>query len=233
MNQRSTATALLLLLLLLGAWLAPPVAAVPLTVSLSNGITTATCADGAACDASPLAGVVSFTSVLGTTTLSLTGVGSGSPALPGLMMDLAYSVTQSMSGPGGTVTIQASETDQAALAALFSATLGGTQGPGGTTTFAIFASSTNALFAQTTNICSGATSSIGAVALSCNGGPYTASPTSLTEMVTLQIPAGAYSVSGDLLLTARRVPAPSALLLVGAGLGGLAALRRARSTKSQ
>src|SRR6266851_3263282 len=56
MNQRSTATALLLLLLLLGAWLAPPVAAVPLTVSLSNGITTATCADGAACDASPLAG---------------------------------------------------------------------------------------------------------------------------------------------------------------------------------
>src|SRR5216683_2005584 len=114
MNQRSTATALLLLLLLLGAWLAPPVAAVPLTVSLSNGITTATCADGAACDASPLAGVVSFTSVLGTTTLSLTGVGSGSPALPGLMMDLAYSVTQSMSGPGGTVTIQASETDQAA-----------------------------------------------------------------------------------------------------------------------
>src|SRR6266852_598195 len=120
MNQRSTATALLLLLLLLGAWLAPPVAAVPLTVYLSNGITTATCADVAACDASPLAGVVSFTSVLGTTTLSLTGVGSGSPALPGLMMDLAYSVTQSMSGPGGTVTIQASETDQAALAALFS-----------------------------------------------------------------------------------------------------------------
>ena len=231
MNQRSTA--LLLLLLFLGAWLAPPVAAVPLTVSLSNGITTATCADGAACDAAPLAGVVSFTSVLGTTTLALTGVGSGSPALPGLMMDLAYSVTQILTGPGGTVTIQASETDQAALAALFKAVLGGTQGPGGTTTFAIFASNTNALLAETTTICSGATSSIGAVALSCNGGPYTASPASLTEMVTLQIPAGAYSASGDLLLTASRVPAPSALLFMGTGLVALAVLVRARRTKSQ
>ena len=71
------------------------------------------------------------------------------------------------------------------------------------------------------------------MALSCNGGPYTASPTSLTEMVTLQIPAGAYSVSGDLLLTARRVPAPSALLFMGTGLVTLAVLVRARRTKAQ
>src|SRR5260370_38606188 len=99
MNQRSTT--LLLLLLLPGAWLAPPVAAVPLTVSLSNGITTATCADGPACDASPPAGAVSFTSVLGTITLSLTDVGSGSPALPGALMALASSVTRHPPGPRG------------------------------------------------------------------------------------------------------------------------------------
>ena len=35
------------------------------------------------------------------------GVGPGSPALPGLMMDSAYNVTQTVAGTGGTMVIQA------------------------------------------------------------------------------------------------------------------------------
>jgi hypothetical protein len=225
MRMRSVAMAAVLFLGL-GGWLTPSVTAAPLTVSLSNGITTTTCADGAACDTSPLTGVVSFTSPVGTTTLSLTGVGSGSPALPGLMMDLAYNVTQTIAGTGGTMVIQASETDQTANAAVFHAVLGGTQ-LAGTTAFSIFDSATNTLFAQTASICSaGPATTAGAVALSCDGGPLTGAAFSLTETVTLQIPAGAYSGSGDLLLTARQqVPAPSALLLLGLGLTVAGVLR--------
>jgi hypothetical protein len=225
MRMRAVTVAAVLLLFL-GGWLTLPVTASPLTVSLSNGITTTTCADGAACDTSPLTGVVSFTSLVGTTTLSLTGVGSGSPALPGLMMDLAYNVTQTIAGTGGTMVIQASETDQTANAALFHAVLGGTQ-VAGSTAFNIYDSATNTLFAQTASICSaGPTNAVGAVALSCDGGPLTGTPLSLTEVVTLQIPAGAYSGSGDLLLTSRqRVPAPSAFLLLGLGLTVAGALR--------
>lgn len=206
----------MLLLLLLGT--VAPAAAHPLTVSLSNGITTVTCADGAACDASPLPGVVSSTSVLGTLTLSLTGVGAGSPALPAGTLDLAYSLTQSLAGPGGLITIGVSEVNQSS--GLFHAVLGGTQSAGATA-LALYGSATNTLFALTSPICSaGPTSTPGAVALSCDGSLSLRNPISLTELVTIRTPAGAVTASGDVLLTTRirPVPVPATMLLLGLGL---------------
>jgi len=190
----------------------------PITVSLSDSITTATCADGAACDASGLAGVIAFTSTLGTLTVSIGGTGSGSPALAPFEMDLSYNITTNSSAPAKTYIVQVSENDQSGSVGGWNATVGGTQNNGATTAFSAFADAGNALFGTATPLCSAGPSSALPVGLSCSSGPFSDPSFSLTERVTIAAQAGSTSASGDALLQVRAVPEPSAAVLLGAAL---------------
>jgi PEP-CTERM motif len=193
--------------------------ATSLTVSLSNGITTFQCADGAACDTSALPGVVSFTSTLGTLTASVGGTGSGFPALGPLDMDLAYNLTANSGAPPTTYTIQVSENGLTGSVTGWGVQVGGTQNNGATTNFSAFADASGALFGTATPLCSAGPSGASPLTLTCSSGAFSGAGFSLTEKIEIAAQAGSTSASGDALLTAR-VPEPATLLLLGCGLVG-------------
>jgi hypothetical protein len=203
------------------AFACAPAMADNLTVSLSNGVTTVTCADNAACDGASLLGVVSFSTAFGP--VSVTGTGSGFPLLLGANMDLTYTLVS----PGGaaTYTIAVSENDLKGTSVSWNALDNGNQTASGVSTaFSSWASSTNTLFAQTTPLCGAGPASGAIVNLACGSGTFTSANFSLTEQITLVAGAGAEIASGDASLTA--TPEPASLVLFGSGLLGIAGIAR-------
>jgi len=100
----------------------------PITVKLSDTITTLICKGGDACDTRKPTSVVAVTSRLGTVTVLVGGTGSGTPELPPLTMDLAYNRTQTSASPAKTYTIAVSEMDVSTGAGQWTALVNGNQG---------------------------------------------------------------------------------------------------------
>jgi len=123
------------------------------TVALSDGATTATSADGAACDASGLTGGVSFTSTLDTLPVSAGGTGSGAPALAPFDMDVSYHITVTNAAPANIYPIQVSENNLNGSVPGWSALVDGNQNNSATGAFSPFADASNILFGAGTPLC--------------------------------------------------------------------------------
>jgi hypothetical protein len=187
-----------------------------LTVALTGGATTLTCADGGLCDTNPVPDIINFNTIFGG--VSVSGIGSGAPELAPFDLDLTYNVTAGAGNPASSFIITVSENNLNGSVPGWDAQVGGTQNNGASTAFAAFADAGNSLFNTSTSLCSAGPTTVSPVGLTCSSGPFSDTSFSLTERVTVLTQAGRTSATGDASLTAA-VPGP----IVGAGLPGLVA----------
>lgn len=196
-----------------------------ISVRLSDGVTTVTCADGDACDGSSAAGVVSFSGSVGswlanvTTAVSYPALGSADVA----RLDL-NSINVSSSG-AGTLTIEASQTDY--TGPIVGGTVSRGFSAGGTTDgsvdFDFYLDDGNTLFGTGALLGSLGPFSGGTnFAFSGSGGGSAAATGTfgLTALASVT-----HTASGSSSFNAA-IPEPSTLLLMGAGLIALGFLAR-------
>lgn len=189
-------------------------------LALSSGLTNIICADGdAACDSNPLAGVVTFIGAVGAFTVNVS-TGLNDSISPTNLIDL-NSVNIGVNG--GTLTIGFSETGYTHNGVISGAWGGTLSGEGASVSAAAYAGLGNILFQQ--DVLLGSLGPFGGPAFAST---FTSSPLigpySLTQIVTITSPSSV-SYSGDFEL---KVPEPSGLALVGAGLLGVGMIRRRR-----
>jgi hypothetical protein len=212
-------------------WL-PQAQADNLTVSISNGIVTQTCQDGAACDTNSLVGVVTFATDFALFPVDVTvgSTASASPATAPYDIDMSYNLTALSIAPGRTYTIMVSENNLSGSNLAWSAAVGGTQNNGATTAYALFADANNSLFGTGTSLCSIAATASNPFASTCASGAFGDSSFSLTQRISILTKAGFTSASGDALAQA---PEPGTLLLFGSAMAGLGVLRRRRARTAE
>lgn len=191
-----------------------------LSVWVSNGTSTFTCADNAACDGNSLVGAISFTNNFGTFSLGAQGSNIG---LGPFGLDLSFQVT---GAPGDLYQIMVSENDMTGSNLTWVGQISSNSNNSVTTRYMVHAASSNVLFDMPTSSILCNISSTGTTDnTTCTAGPFTGTNFSLTDMVRITIPAGTTAtVTGDALLTS--VPEPGSLIMLTSGLIGLVSLRR-------
>lgn len=188
--------------------------------STDGGTTYTYCADGAACDANAVAGVVTFVGAVGVFAVNVT-TGLGQGANPTFLIDL-NSVDTTTTG-GGTLDIVFSD-NGFTQTGFVSGSWGGTLSGSGSVAAEAFYSLTNSLFAMDNSLGTAGPFTGGAFAANLAGATIASGPYSLTQRLTL-IANGALSYSGDFEL---QVPEPGTLALFGLGLIGIGVAKRRR-----
>jgi hypothetical protein len=178
--------------------LVPAAHAIP-TLSLSADGPAITCADGAACDANPNAGVVTYSQALGDFLINVS-TGLSKPMLTGgnPLMDL-NTVNIQVTGGAHTLVIGFSDTGFDLYGGKFAMEYGGVLSASGTDAsidYSAYYDAGNAAFAQTTLIGQGG-SAAGAFSGYVEGGWSPDSPYSVSQILTLKTSGGLTSFSGD------------------------------------
>lgn len=182
-------------------------------LNLDGGAPEITCADGAGCDLSPLAGVVTISSSLLPDFLVNVTTGISKPVFAEPMMDL-NSVNIQTTGGAHTLSIEFSDDNFSVPSPAFSLKFGGTLSGSGAVSVQgdAYLDEGNALFAQTSYIGTVGPFGPGAFA-GTSSGPGTADTSySLTQIITLTT-TGPANFSGDFELSP--VPEPTSVALFG------------------
>lgn len=199
-------------------------ASATVTVSVFDGITLATCADGAACDVNPVGGIVTFVYVVGSWAGS---VATGASTSPVPLIDLHGFAT---STGAGSLSLFVSDIDftlgPTASLRNFIGGIGGTQpASGASISYSMWADDANALFGTIDLIDSGAKAGTPFSDVLAGTGT-TADTFSMTLGVVVTHNATGFS-SFD--FEGSAAPEPGTLLLVGAGLLGFVGLGRRKA----
>lgn len=179
------------------------------TITLTNGASTVTLADGAAGDSCGAANCVTFNGALGNYIVNVSTGISNNGLNP--YLDLA-SVNLALGANAGLLTITTSQTGYTATAPQFNFQVGGTSSLGGSSSFSAYGGNSNTLFDTSHQIGSTLTFPGSPYSGSITGGGNTVNPYSLTLVATLNgVTAGAASFDAAI----NAVPEPASVALLG------------------
>lgn len=198
-------------------------AAVSVRLSADGGATWVQCDDGAACDASLIPGVVTFTGSVGAFTVNVT-TAITEPALGSASFAILDLNSVNVSEGPGTLIIQASHTGYTGplVGGIYPASLhvGGTAPPGGTASFAGYLDDGNTLFGTGALLASFGPFGAGGYSGNAVGAASATEPFALT-LVAWITHDRAFSNSSFDFEVRPRVAEPGMLSLFGIGLGSV------------